>query len=318
MTAFASASIRLTSSANTRRSPAAAPSASRWACARASRGLGVQTSCAARASASPAVLEPSRMAANSSSRGSDAAARAICATRASASADARPASARASTSASTAGRARSIASARAPASAAEARAASDAARASASRAPSSWSAAVAVSPAATRAFAAGEGRVEPLVAEHALEHLVAVPVGRLQELREPVLGEQHRSAERREVHPQELHDPFAGRLLELDRLQDVGAGRVLRQPLELVPALAPPARGRAGRARSGPRPRRPARLGAKSASWWISERVSRSNDGVLPKSANATPSRIEDLPAPIGPTIPTSRRSRKSNVVRSR
>src|SRR5215212_1229868 len=40
--------------------------------------------------------------------------------------------------------------------------------------------------------------------------------------------------------------------------------------------------------------------------------------GVLPYSANEIASRIEDLPAPIGPTMPTSRRSRQSKVVEER
>src|SRR3954453_3774561 len=40
--------------------------------------------------------------------------------------------------------------------------------------------------------------------------------------------------------------------------------------------------------------------------------------GVLPYSANEIASRIEDLPAPIGPTMPTSRRSRQANVVGER
>src|SRR5207253_11048770 len=53
-----------------------------------------------------------------------------------------------------------------------------------------------------------------------------------------------------------------------------------------------------------------------SSSWWIRDLVSRSNDGVMPYRAKTTASRIVDFPAPIGPTTPTSRRPRRSKVVR--
>ena len=57
------------------------------------------------------------------------------------------------------------------------------------------------------------GRIEPFVAEHALQHLVALGRRGLQEVAEPVLRQQHRPAERVEVHAEQLLDALVDRRL---------------------------------------------------------------------------------------------------------
>ena len=90
-------------------------------------------------------------------------------------------------------------------------------------------------------FRRRQGGIEPLVAEYPLQHGVAIGRRRLQELSEPVLREQHRAAEGVEGHPQQPLDPLPHRPLLQDRLQHLRVVRVLREALEPVLALAPPA-----------------------------------------------------------------------------
>ena len=173
--------------------------------------------------------------------------------------------------------------------------------------------------AADPVFRRRQGGIEPLVAEHALQHGVALGRRRLQELREPVLREQHRAAEGVEGHPQQPLDPLPHRPLLQDRLQHL---RV----------VARPSRGARAGAGSGPR-RRSAR--------WARQ--------ICPSTSN-TQLDVRSRPRAGGSAIacrarttascrrarrrrrrgswtsrrrsarrrPTSRRPRKSNVVRPR
>ena len=80
--------------------------------------------------------------------------------------------------------------------------------------------------------------IEAFIAEHAFQHGVAIGGGRLQELREPVLGEQDRPAEGVEGHPEQPLDTLTHRLLLQDRLEHLGVVRILRQAFEPMLALA--------------------------------------------------------------------------------
>ena len=118
------------------------------------------------------------------------------------------------------------------------------------------------------------------------------------------------------VHPQQLldavvHRPLAGRRAPRRRRRVV-ADRAARAGAPPGPCAGAPGR----RATSARPPRTAARRGTRRRADGSGTSVSRSMSGVLPYSANEIASRIEDLPAPIGPTMPTSRRSRQSKVVR--
>ena len=85
-----------------------------------------------------------------------------------------------------------------------------------------------------------ERRVEPLVPEDALEHRVPRGIRGEQELGEPILGEQDRSPEGVEVHPQQLLDAVSDRsLLQHDLLvRGVGVVGLEAHQLHLALALA--------------------------------------------------------------------------------
>ena len=69
------------------------------------------------------------------------------------------------------------------------------------------------------ALRGGLGRIESFVAEHALQHLVALGGGGREELAEAILRQQDRSAECREIHAQQPLDPSIDRSLTLDGVQ---------------------------------------------------------------------------------------------------
>ena len=80
--------------------------------------------------------------------------------------------------------------------------------------------------------------VESLVSEDALEHLVALGRGGLEELLEAVLCQQHRSTEGAEVHAKEPLDAFLDVALLLDGFEGWPLDVVRVQALELVATLA--------------------------------------------------------------------------------
>ena len=163
----------------------------------------------------------------------------------------------------------------------------------------------------------GQRGVEPLVAEDALEHRVARRVGRRAGTRRTGSGRAapiartcrspSRAAARCAREPALLSTTVSRRGVGVIVLEASSCTwpcplrRIARVTRQICPSTS-----------------NVSRTCAASASWWMSERVSRCTRGVLPNSANATASRIVDLPAPIGPTMPTSRRPRKSNVTSSR
>ena len=69
------------------------------------------------------------------------------------------------------------------------------------------------------ALRGGLRRIESFVAEHALQHLVALGGGGREELAEAILRQQDRSAEGREIHAQQPLDPSVDRPLALDGVQ---------------------------------------------------------------------------------------------------
>ena len=76
--------------------------------------------------------------------------------------------------------------------------------------------------------------VQPFEPEDALQDRVALGGRGLQELREAVLRQEHRAAERLEIHPQQLFDARVHVALERHRLHDVGVRLVGGEQLELM------------------------------------------------------------------------------------
>ena len=141
-----------------------------------------------------------------------------------------------------------------------------------------------------------ERGVEPLVAEHALQHLVALRRRGLQEVGEPVLREQHRATERVEVHAEQLLDPLAHRLLSRDRLERLPR-RARRSRAARAGGLTLPSRRSARVARhTWPSTSKRSSTWHSSLSWWISDFVSRSNVGRL--AVERERDRVEDRGLP--------------------
>ena len=82
------------------------------------------------------------------------------------------------------------------------------------------------------------GRIDLFEAEHTLEDLVAIGLRGLQEVAEPVLRQQHRSAERVEVHAEQMRDAFVDGAFHRDGLEHLGVGFVRGQVPELMTGLA--------------------------------------------------------------------------------
>ena len=154
--------------------------------------------------------------------------------------------------------------------------------ASTSRRASSSIASIVACAAAARSFARRERAVEPLVAEHAFQHLVALRRRRAQELREPVLRQHHRPAERVEVEPEQLHDRARGSRVPAPRSRGPRARRRPPASRSSLCWLWPLRRSPRCTRQTWPSTSNTSSTCAASASWWISERVSRSTTGVLP------------------------------------